>query len=530
MSVEVTPLSIPMRDGCLLKGELWQPGGVGPWPALIMRQPYGHRLASTVVYAHPSWYAQQGYLVFIQDVRGCAESEGDFQGFSQEVNDGADSISALRAHRLCNGRVGSYGFSYQGLTQLLGDPADALAPAMTGWDERLHMATEGGAHLWANNVGWGLQLAAEHCRRSGRNEDWQLIYRSLQSGTFLFDGLEILRRTNPSNPVLAWLELNPQAPEQWPSRKLTTAVLERPLLLCQGWHDPYLEGGLSLWNKSKQAGANPLIRIGPWSHLAWDRKVGSTNQGASACGGVDEWQLSFFDQHLRDRAPAAEPEPCLAFDLLAKEWRRRDPQNPGKLQWGLSSGGLAASRSNEGLLLAQEQGYGQVYWVHDPWRPVPGCGGHLGADAGMQERSALDARADVACFTSPPLVEALEIWGKPQLTALVAADQPGFDLCANLSVVRQQGSEVLVLSTGVLRQLGENCKQLLPRRLQFQPLLASLQAGDRLRLSIAGAAWPHISVNRGDGHWVPGPVGSSHSSIRIQLQLAGSGLELLAMG
>ena len=59
-----------------------------------MRQPYGHRLASTVVYAHPSWYAQQGYLVFVQDVRGCGESEGEFQGFSQEISDGSSSLLA----------------------------------------------------------------------------------------------------------------------------------------------------------------------------------------------------------------------------------------------------------------------------------------------------------------------------------------------------------------------------------------------------------------------------------------------------
>ena len=144
-----------MGDGVLLRGELWQPAGRGRWPGLLMRQPYGHRLASTVVYAHPSWYAQQGYLVFVQDVRGCGESEGEFQGFSQEISDGSSSLLALRSHPLCNGRVGSYGFSYQGLTQLLGNPADAMAPAMTGWNQRLHLASEGGCPFLCKQFGLG---------------------------------------------------------------------------------------------------------------------------------------------------------------------------------------------------------------------------------------------------------------------------------------------------------------------------------------------------------------------------------------
>ena len=519
-----------MGDGVLLRGELWQPAGRGRWPGLLMRQPYGHRLASTVVYAHPSWYAQQGYLVFVQDVRGCGESEGEFQGFSQEISDGSSSLLALRSHPLCNGRVGSYGFSYQGLTQLLGNPADAMAPAMTGWNQRLHLASEGGAHFYANNLAWGLQLAAEQCRRSNKNDQWNAIRASLQGGDFLVNGLELLRQVNPGNPVLAWFNRNPLAAESWQEQAPDPAVLRFPLLLPQGWHDPYLRGGLDIWKLSKQAGGNPLLRIGPWSHLSWDRRVGSVDQGPHACGGVDEWQLAFFDQHLRDRLPPKEAVPCLVFDLLAKVWQQRDPARPSNQTWGLSSGGLAASRSDEGELLANHQGRGIVYWVHDPWRAAPGCGGHLGADAGIQERGAIDGRADVVCFTGAPVQEPLELWGAPQLTVVVAADQAGFDLCASLAVVRKQGAEVLVLSTGILRQLGEHCLHLAPRQVQLQPLLATLQPGEQLRLCIAAAAWPQVSVNRGDGHWAPGPVGPEHLSIRLEMQLEGSGLELKAMG
>ena len=72
--------------------------------------------------------------MLVLDVRGRGNSGGEFSGFATEAPDGDDAMAWLKAHPLCNGRVGSYGFSYQGLTQLLGSDnnlqPDALAPAM----------------------------------------------------------------------------------------------------------------------------------------------------------------------------------------------------------------------------------------------------------------------------------------------------------------------------------------------------------------------------------------------------------------
>ena len=77
--------NLKLRDGTLLKSRIWSPKGSPPWPVLLMRQPYGRAIASTITYAHPSWWASNGYLVVIQDVRGQGGSEGVFSGFSQEA-------------------------------------------------------------------------------------------------------------------------------------------------------------------------------------------------------------------------------------------------------------------------------------------------------------------------------------------------------------------------------------------------------------------------------------------------------------
>ena len=110
---KVIDLSFRCPDGATLMARVWTPTeGSGPWPTLLMRQPYGRAIASTVTYAHPRWWADQGFLVIVQDVRGQGESTGVFSGFAQEASDTAATLTWVRGLPECSGRIGLYGFSY----------------------------------------------------------------------------------------------------------------------------------------------------------------------------------------------------------------------------------------------------------------------------------------------------------------------------------------------------------------------------------------------------------------------------------
>jgi len=563
-------------DGVRLATRLWRPdpagpAGPGPWPVLLMRQPYGRAIASTVTYAHPAWYADQGFLVAIQDVRGRGDSEGTFGGFAQEADDGAAAVRWARQLPEADGRVGTYGFSYQGVTQLLnsgGSPAipgaadpfpDCLVPAMAGLDERLHWASEGGAHWWALGLGWALQLACEGCRRRGDAAGWQAIRRALEQQTFLREGPDLLERFDPDGMGLGWLRRDPARSEGWRRHPVAPGLLRRPMLLVGGWHDPHLGGILDLYRRARTAGGQPSLLIGDWSHLDWQ-------------GGIDALQLAFLRRHLPprrgdDRRPrsslqgrgdpgqggppsgATEASPWdpqtgdlgaagVALQFAGGGWRRGDslpdPSAVAARGWGLASGGLAAIRSDGGALApvgeghgqAEGQGQGTVWIVHDPWRPVPGRGGHLGLDAGLAERSDIDRRGDVACFSTAPLERELELVGIPWLELVVASDQEGFDLCAALSRLPSAGEGVQQVSTGLARFRGADCRSPVRRRLALQPLALRLAAGERLRLSLAAAAWPQITVNPGDGSLPLAATGPDHRVITLELQLAGSRLWL----
>ncbi len=514
------------RDGTRLVSRVWRPEGEGPWPVLLMRQPYGRAIASTPTYAHPSWYAQHGFLLVVQDVRGQGDSEGEFGGFAQEARDSADTVRWARSLPDSNGRLGSYGFSYQGFTQLVSDASaadgrpDCLAVAMAGLDERCHWASSGGAHWWALGLGWGLQLAALQCRRRGDSQGWRKIRQSLSSGSFLDDGAELLARHDPDGMAWRWFQRDPALADGWPSHT-APELGQRPLLLIGGWHDPHLEGVLALWQQARHQGGEPLLRIGAWTHLDWQE-------------GSDQLHLAFFRRHLQDIPTTAEPSPAeLTPDIAVQNertgrWQAGSTPCRGPHTWWLQSDGLACCGG--GALWPAEQppqaSSQPLQWlVHDPWRPVPGRGGHLDPQAGSCERGDLDQRRDVICFTSAPLQHGLEMVVRPQLVLRVAADQPGFDLCVALSRVESSGG-VRQLSVGIQRHRGPGCLVSQWRQVCLQPLLLQLHPGERLRLSLAAAAWPQVAVNPGSGALPWGASGPDHRVITLRFDLAEARLDL----
>ncbi len=508
--------SLLLKDGTELIARLWIPNGLGPWPALLMRQPYGRQIASTVTYAHPAWWASQGYLVVIQDVRGQGDSGGVFAGFKQEATDTSETHKWVRSLEECNGLLGTYGFSYQGLTQLVaedGSPApDCLAPAMTGLDENTHWSCEGGAYWWHLGLAWGLQLAALKARREGNSEVWKDIYKSLESKSYLTEGVILLKRFDPNGMAIQWLNSSSKNNEEFKVHKPLKTWLRKPMLLIGGWWDPHLKGILDLYRKSIEEGGSPQIVIGPGTHLQWWE-------------GVQKVHLNFFNRYLKpNKEQKINPPNIKLWNITKQKWQSSFKNSEKKTSWAFFSTGNACIDLKDGTLKTSGSGKGIVQLVHDPWRPVPSVGGHLSPAPGKTERSSIDLRADVATFTSNKLKESLHLEGIPILNIKVEADQEGFDLCVALSSVSKNGNKSIQLSTGFLRVLGAKAKKPLSRQIKLQPLLAEIKTGEKIRVSISGSSWPAIAINPGNEISPCGPPSSANQVVTIKMDLSVSNI------
>ena len=128
-------VAVPMRDGVILRADIYQPSGDGPFPVLLYRTPYNKSDAAASYQTHLRAVAR-GYAVILQDVRGRYASGGFFEPYRNEGADGFDSIEWAAAQPWSNGVVGTYGLSYPGAVQWLAAVESpphlvAMAPAMT---------------------------------------------------------------------------------------------------------------------------------------------------------------------------------------------------------------------------------------------------------------------------------------------------------------------------------------------------------------------------------------------------------------
>ncbi|WP_320674391.1 CocE/NonD family hydrolase [Prochlorococcus sp. MIT 1341] len=516
-------ISLTLKDGVSLISRCWHPKEGGPWPALLMRQPYGKSIASTITYAHPEWWASHGYLVIVQDVRGQGDSGGEFNGFCQEESDTTETHSWVRSLSECNGKIGTYGFSYQGFTQLLANPGtpppDCLAPAMTGLDECSHWSCDGGAYWWHIGIAWGIQLAALKAKRDKKESDWLDMREALTSGSYLQHGEQILKTYDPKGMAIKWLTQSSEKINISQKHKPLKTWLKKPMFLIGGWWDPHLRGIFDLYNLSKNSGGNPEIHIGPATHLEWWQ-------------GTNQLQLEFFNKHLKKDGDTPNHKSLIKlWNITTERWETpKDLSKPSKplgSVWSLSSDGLACASEEEGALLTAAKGSGGVTLVHDPWRPVPAVGGHLSEEPGLVDRRKIDLRMDVAKFTSKVLTKTLHLEGVPSLRIKAHSDQKGFDLCIALSAVDKKKEKVMQLSTGFLRVIGSKALEESFHQILLQPLRADLLTGQNLRLSIAPSSWPAIGVNNGSTNETFGAPRPSSNTITLSLNLEGSELLFL---
>jgi putative CocE/NonD family hydrolase len=383
---------MPARDGVPLRADVWRPGGPGRYPVLLVRTPYDKRQASLVNYTHPHWYAAQGFIVAIQDVRGRWASDGDeFTPFEHEQEDGHDAVAWAAALPGSTGRVGMYGGSYVGATQLLaarGAPAElrAIAPGVTSSQYFEGWPYQQGAFALAMNASWASELAADQARRAGDEAAWRLLAAAADTPGTWYPYLPLDEHpplaAGRFEPYFEWLR-HPTYDDYWRRWSIDEdySSIRAAGLHYGGWWDSFATGTVRNFTGLTAAGRAPQrLLMGPWQHVAWSARTGDVDHGPAAAPEIDQAQLAFFDRHLRDGDGDGEADvrvfvPGLGSWLSESRW----PIPGGEEQrLFLSSGGRANSVRGDGRLTLDPPASGQPpdVYVYDPLAPTPSLGGH----------------------------------------------------------------------------------------------------------------------------------------------------------
>ena len=504
-----------MRDGIKLVSDHYYPPGDGPFPTLLVRQPYGRAIASTVVYAHPVWFARAGYHVVIQDVRGRGDSEGDFYPFRNEGADGFDTLSCLVNHSACNGKIGMYGFSYQGMTQWLAAAERppglvAIAPWMTAHDLYEGWFYYQGALRLADSIGWGIQMLREDARRrqlrSVSDELETAWLQSRQQAYFApYGELPVLAHKGLPSYVRDWIE-HRSRDEYWKELDIGDRVgsVRLPALHLSGWYDLFLRGSINAFRAFWAAGVpHQYLVAGPWIHIPWGDRVGDMSLGEAALFDTNKLLLRWFNQWLKGTEDFAGEPVIRHFVLGANCWAESDVW--GGIQnrtYFLRSDGSANSRKGDGKLSesSPDKIEPRDWFVHDPETPVIAPGGPTAA-AGSFDQAGIEQGNNVLVYTSDPLEQDVHVFGSPTITLYASSSAETTDFVGKLVRVRpDQKCEFICIGIGRSDRLfGETylVDHIQEWRIELEPTSCRFKQGDCIRLEIASSAFPLYDRNPG---------------------------------
>ncbi len=472
---------VPMRDGVLLATDIYLPtrkaDGTplsGTWPVILERTPYGRQRVSRSERSQAAptnaksraevatMFAERGYAVIYQDVRGRFDSDGEYRKYLDDAADGYDTCAWILEQPWCNGRIGTKGLSYAAHTQA--SLASAGAPGISA----MFLDSGGFSNAYQGGIRQGGAFELKQATWAYRNA---LVSPEIAGDKELLDAMRSVDlhqwfREMPWRPGDSPVSLAPDYEaylfEQWTNgafgeywkqpgiyaKGYWDDWPDAPTVHMSSWFDPYPRTAAENYAGLHQRKQGPIrLILGPWTHGDRSRSwAGDVDFGPSATldGNLatDYWDLRirWFDHWLRGIDNGVDREPAVQYFLMGGGTGRKNES--GRMDHGgrwkqAADWPLPNAKETRFYLRADgsldtsvpQSADSSLFYRYDPRDPVPSIGGTITSGAPIMVGGAFDqreraeffgsrepykplaAREDVLVFQTPPLEMAVEITG-----------------------------------------------------------------------------------------------------------------------
>ncbi|SDJ57153.1 CocE/NonD family hydrolase [Nonomuraea jiangxiensis] len=492
-AIEVTRgLDVPMPDGVVLSADRYRPRGAGPLPVVLVRTPYGkHQLLSKGI---AGVLARRGMQVVVQDTRGTFGSGGRFSAFHQERDDGLATAAWLREQPWCDGKLAMTGASYLGYTQwavgpYLDPPLEAMCLGITA-SEFTTSFYPGGVLALHNMLTWAALIGTqEEARLGGLLPDPRRQRRLRRAMAHVPISTSDVAAIGKEVPFLREVTGHAEPGDDfWSGTEHNSALakLSTPTSMVTGWWDLFLPAQLRDFAALREAGRHSRIVIGPWGH----------DLDAIRALLID--QVSWLSAHLLDGPTPTNRSPVRLYLQRAGRWLDFDRWPP-------------AQSTPTSLYLLPHRGLGwesppdgsaSATFTYDPAHPTRSSGGPLldVRQSKQRDNRQTELRSDVLVYTGQPLPRDLDLVGPVTATVYVRTDTGHADLFVRLCDVDLAGVSRNV-TDGIVRLPSETGE--VKVEVELHPTGYRFKLGHRLRVQVAGGAFPRFARNHGTGE----PVG-----------------------
>jgi putative CocE/NonD family hydrolase len=519
-----TGVRVKMRDGVLLAADIYRPKADGKFPVLMTRTPYNRRDAGTGIFL-----ASHGYVVVQQDTRGRFESGGEFYPFKFEMNDGYDTIEWAAALPYADGRVGMYGGSYVGATQMLAAASNpphlvGIFPYVTAAEYYEGWTYEGGALMQWFTSSWASGLALDTLQRKTsaqtRAKEW---VGKMPPEDYRLLNVPAVGDLAPYFQDWVAHETND---EFWRAVKISDhyGKMNVKALHAGGWHDIFSGGSIrNFMDLRKQAPtaearAGQRLLFGPWAHAATspEGKIGDVTFGQQAVLNMNETILKWYDYVMKGRANEfANGAPVKIFVMGDNVWRDEQEFPLARTQYTkyfLHSGRGARSVGGDGTIsTAAPKNEKPDTFEYDPANPVPTVGGRLCCGnelaPGPFDQRANEGRSDVLVYSTPPLDHDLEVTGFITAEIYASTSAADTDFTALIVDVDQSGY-ARYLGDGIIRARYRNSTakaepiepgKIYKYTIDLWATSNVFKAGHRIRVYLSSSNFPRFNRNLNTG-------------------------------
>lgn len=521
-------VEVPMRDGVKLYADIYLPEAPGKYPVLVVRTPYGTQRSGVQEEMVP--FAQNGYAVVMQDVRGRYESEGKWEPFRNEGRDGYDTIEWAARQPWSNGKVGTQGGSYLGHVQwaaMSQNPPSLVTaiPRVASTSIYHNWAYFGGAYRLSFNYGWGIVrmpfriMQPQYWHSSEITPD-ELLYENILWSLPVKTG-DLASSNTVVQHYRDWVD-HASYDNYWKeiSDEEHFDKVRVPLYTQGGWYDIFLAGTIRGYEGvrakgSAEAKKNVKMWIGPWGHGP-SRKFGEVDFGETADLTHPPRELRWYNHYLKGEQNGVDKEPPVEiFYMGANKWKGHEdwpiPGTQYKPLYLSSKGNANSLRGDGSLEWSKPTGNPSDTYQYDPKNPVMTLGGNncCGTPtlAGPYDQRPVERRDDVLVYTSPVLTESLAIAGPVKMKLWASTDGPDTDWMVKLVDVYPNGYSMNI-AEGILRaryRKGLDKPELLKANeaYEFEVDLVGtanvFKPGHRIRVDITSSNFPQFDRNLNTG-------------------------------
>lgn len=420
-------LMIPMRDGIRLATDIYRPSlGIGPWPSILIRTPYGkHKAMNDPIAVFLTDFYQ--YTLVIQDTRGRFDSEGlDSLYFADawgRKQDGYDTVEWIAQQTWSNGKVGTWGASALGITQYL--LAGAAPPHLT-----CCLVMVAASNLYEDAIFYGGEYR-----------------RSLVDGWL---------RSHGSEHLIDFFVQHPNYEPMYDIVNLSTRYdsVNVPILHIGGWYDILIQGQINAFCGIQDLGGpdargNQKLLIGPWVHDITSPACGELLFPNAGILDLISQTLEWFDYWLKGEDNGTAQSPTVRYYLMGdagkpdgpgNRWVESDDWPPPSTptHFYLQQGEMLTTVAPTASEIPDEFDY-------DPDDPLPTRGGrNLNIPAGSYDQRSVESRPDVLVYTTDPLTDSLTVVGRITVSLWASSDALDTDFTAKLCDVYPDGRSMLV--------------------------------------------------------------------------------------